>query len=86
MKKAAAQADPEAPPFPAPLDYLWAWFVSHSRGMAAGGVSYPVITWEGLLAWRTQMHINLEPWETDVMINLSLIRANVNAEKTAKKT
>jgi hypothetical protein len=53
--------------------------------MASGGMSYPVITWEGLRAWSQQMRIDLEPWEADLMINLSCIRANVHAEKMAKK-
>ena len=51
-------------------------------GMAAGGMSYPVITWEGLRAWCLQMRIVLDPWETEVLINLSCIRSNVHAEQT----
>lgn len=86
MKKAAAAVDPEAPPFPEPLDYIWAWFSGHSAGMAQGGMSYPVITWEGLHAWSVQMRTDLEPWEADLMINLSCIRSNIHAEKMAKKT
>lgn len=50
-------------------------------GLASGGMSYPVITWEGLWAWSMQMQIDVEPWEADVMMNLSCIRANVHAEK-----
>ncbi len=83
MKQAAALAAPEGPPFPEPLDYLWSWFVGHSAGMASGGMSYPVITWEGLRAWSLQMRVDLEPWEADLMINLSCIRSNVHAEKMA---
>ena len=75
-------AAPEGPPFPEELGYLWLWFMQHSMGMALGGMSYPVITWEGLRAWSAQMRIELEPWETDVMMNLSCIRANVHAEKS----
>ena len=81
MTKAAALASPEGPPFPEPLDYLWMWFVLHSMGMASGGMSYPVITWEGLHAWSSQMQIDLEPWEAEVMVTLSVARANVHAEK-----
>jgi hypothetical protein len=82
MTKAAALASPQGPPFPEPLGYLWAWFVQHSMGMAVGGMSYPVITWEGLQAWSLQMRIDLEPWEAEVMMNLSITRANVHAEKS----
>jgi hypothetical protein len=79
--KAAALASPEGPPFPEPLGYLWGWFVTHSMGMASGGMSYPVITWEGLRAWSLLMQIDLLPWETEVMMTLSVTRANVHAEK-----
>jgi hypothetical protein len=79
--KAAALASPQGPSFPELLDYLWGWFVQHSMGMASGGMSYPVITWEGLRAWSWQMHIDLEPWEAEAMMTLSVTRANVHAEK-----
>jgi len=80
-KKAAALASPDGPPFPEPLGYLWLWFVQHSMGMASGGMSYPVITWEGLWAWSQQMRIDLASWEAEVMMSLSCARANVHAEK-----
>jgi hypothetical protein len=79
--KEAALANPEGPPFPEEFGYLWGWFVQHSMGMASGGMSYPVITWEGLYAWSLLMDIELEPWETDLMILLSVIRTNLHAEK-----
>jgi hypothetical protein len=44
-------------------------------------MSHPVITWEGLQAWSQLLQIELEPWEVDLMVNLSCIRANVHAEK-----
>ena len=80
--KAAALASPEGPPFPEELGYLWGWFLLHSMGMSSGGMSYPVITWEGLHAWSLQMRIDLAPWESEVMMSLSCTRANVHAEKT----
>jgi hypothetical protein len=81
MDKAAALASPQGPSFPEPLDYLWSWFIQHSMGMASGGMSYPVITWEGLQAWSWLMQIELEPWEAAVMVTLSVTRANVHAER-----
>ena len=54
-------------------------------GMAAGGMSHPVITWEGLCAWSLLLQIDLEPWEADVMMNLSCIRSNVHAERALEK-
>jgi len=44
-------------------------------------MSYPVITWEGLQAWSSLMRIDLASWEAEVMITLSVNRANVHAEK-----
>jgi hypothetical protein len=80
-KKAAELANPESPPFPEELGYIWLWFSQHSMGMASGGMSYPVITWEGLQAWALLMQIDIEPWEIDVLMNLSCTRANVHAEQ-----
>lgn len=80
--KAAALADPQGPPFPEPLEYIWLWFCQHSLGMASGGMAYPVITWEGLHAWAQLMHIELEAWESDLMVNLSCMRANAHAEQS----
>jgi hypothetical protein len=54
-------------------------------GMASGGMSYPVITWEGLHAWARLTRIDIEPWEADVLMNLSCIRANVHAEAILEK-
>jgi hypothetical protein len=82
-KKAAAQANPEGPPFPEPLDYLWSWFNVHSRGLASGGEGYPPVTWEGLRAWSAQMHIDLEPWEAETLITLGFMRVNIYAEHRA---
>jgi hypothetical protein len=80
-KKIAALIDSEGPPFPEVLGYLWLWFSQHSMGLAATGMSYPVITWEGLWAWSQLLQIELEPWEVDLMMQLSCIRANVHVEK-----
>ena len=80
--RAASRILEEGPPFPEPLEYLWGFFTQHSMGLAASGMGYPVITWEGLAAWSEQMHVVLEPWEVDVMMRLSCDRANVYAEKT----
>lgn len=85
MKQAAAILSPEGPPFPEPLGYLWAWYSQHCIGLAAGGMSHPVITWEGLRAWCVQMRIDLEPWEADVMMTLSCLKANVHAEQSKTK-
>jgi len=83
--KAAALIDPEGPPFPEQLGYVWLWFSQHSMGLAATGMSYPVITWEGLWAWSQMLRIDLAEWEVDLMMQLSCIRANVHAEQTLEQ-
>lgn len=80
MKQAAAAVDPEGPPFPEPLSYLWLWFLKHSMGLLDGGEGHPRITWEGVRAWSVQMRIDLEPWEAELMVMLSHIRVNLHAE------
>lgn len=76
----ASSITAQSPPYPDLLDYLWKWFEQNSLGMAAGGMSYPRITWEGLRAWSSLMQIEIEPWEAELMISLSTIRAGVHAE------
>jgi hypothetical protein len=85
MKKAADRLEVEGPPFPELLDYLWSWFSQHSMGLAPAGEGFPVITWEGLATWRLQMQIDLEPWEAEAMMVLSVTRANVQAEQAAAR-
>jgi hypothetical protein len=83
--KPAALIDSEEPPFPDELGYVWLWFLQHSMGLAATGMSYPVITWEGLWAWSQLLRIDLAVWEVDLMMQLSCIRANVHAKQTLER-
>jgi hypothetical protein len=85
MKKAADKLEVEGPPFPELLGYLWSWFSQHSMGLAPAGEGFPVITWEGLASWRLQMQIDLEPWEAEAMMVLSVTRANIQAEQATAR-
>jgi hypothetical protein len=60
-------------------------FNQHSVGMASSGMSYPTITWEGLCAWSLLMHVTLEPWEAELMVDLSARRASISSEKLKTK-
>ena len=73
----------DGPPFPAPLLYLWNWFIEHMAGLPVNGVAVPVVTWESLAAWSRLMHIRLEPWEAIEMIELGALRASVQMKKKA---
>lgn len=78
--KAAEALSVSGPPFPDPLEYLWAWFQQISLGIASNGEGYPTITWEGLESWCRQMQVDLDPWETEALMTLSVMRAGVHAE------
>jgi hypothetical protein len=86
MKKAADRLEVEGPPFPELLGYLWSWFSQHSMGLAPAGEGFPVITWEGLETWTRIMQIDdLDPWEAEAMVALSVTRANIHAEQAAAR-
>ncbi|QUS39557.1 hypothetical protein RPMA_12455 [Tardiphaga alba] len=75
---------PEGPEPPALLLYLWEWFFEISMGLAISGMAPPVVTWEGLAAWRMQMGIELEPWEARTIVRLGYLRAAVLSEEKPK--
>jgi hypothetical protein len=65
------------------LDYLWDWFREISFGLAPNGFAPPVITWEALRSWQSMMDVGeLEPWEARTLIQLGVLRASVQAEKS----
>ena len=69
---------------PALLVYLWEWFCEISMGLAVSGMAPPVITWEGLAAWRAQMGVDLEPWEARTVVRMSCLRASILSEEKPK--
>lgn len=78
--KQAAAVDPESPPFPELLEYLWLDFKGHSAGLVGVSEGYPRVTWESLRAWSLQTNTVLEPWEAELLVTLGNIRANLHAE------
>jgi hypothetical protein len=71
------------PEFPDLLDYLWGWFQEISYGLAPNGFAPPVITWEALRSWQALSQVGeLEPWESRTLVQLGMLRASVQAEKT----
>ncbi|MPZ41601.1 MAG: hypothetical protein GEU95_26860 [Rhizobiales bacterium] len=80
--KAAKEALPDAPPYPAELDYLWGWFVEIVAGLSSNGMGAAVITWETLRAWCELMRLQIRPWEARALIKLSDRRAVIDAEVT----
>lgn len=82
---AAASAGPVAPPFPPPLEYLWGWFASISRGLAFAGWGYPTITWGDIDAWARLTAVRLAPWEAETLAALGQLRARILNEPRPDK-
>lgn len=81
-KKKPVEIIPDAPPFPDEIDYLWQHFIELASGLASNGFGPPLVTWEALQAWRTEMGIGpLDPWEARCLVDLGMLRASVQAEK-----
>jgi hypothetical protein len=70
------------PEFPELLGYLWRWFQEISWGLAPNGFAPPMITWETLRAWQAIGQIELDPWEARALVQLGMLRASIQAEKT----
>ena len=83
-KAAAASADPDLPPFPWALDYLWSFFQEFSMGLVANGMAPVMAGWRDVQAWCEAMQIDLEPWEKLAIIRLSNLRASIQSEEKPK--
>ncbi len=76
--------EPNTPPFPEELDYLWDWFLELFQGVVHNGMAEPTVTWEALRAWQIACDIGpIEPWEAKVLVALGSMRARVMSEKAA---
>lgn len=84
-KKIAANIQPQAPPFPHEIAYVWSWFNQISSGLLVTGMGPSVLTWEGLYAWQQLTATAMEPWEVDCLMRLSVTRAVINSEEQKKK-
>jgi hypothetical protein len=77
------EAIDDGPEFPELLGYLWGWFQEISWGLAPNGFAPPVITWETLRAWQEITRVGeLEPWEARTLVQLGMLRASIQAEKS----
>jgi len=68
---------------PFELAYLWDCFAEVSGGIAVSGFGPAMVTWDNIGWWSQLMRVPLEPWEVRMLVQLSVIRANVLA--TAEK-
>lgn len=81
-KKSAAKAvDPDLPPFPWVLDYLWAWFLEFSIGLKSDGMAPVQAGWPDVQAWCAAMMLDLEPWEKRALVRLANLRASIQSEE-----
>lgn len=83
-KKAAKQADPDLPPFPWAVSYLWDWFLEFSMGLTSNGMGPVMAGWQDVKAWREEMRLDLEPWETRTLVRLANLRASIQSEEKPK--
>lgn len=77
---------PAGPPFPEPLDYLWDLFHEISFGMPVNGMTPPTISWDTLQAWHLLTDTPLDPWESQTIVRLSMMRAGIQSENRANQT
>jgi len=84
MKKAASAAQPDLPPFPWALDYLWDLFNEFSFGLKSNGMGPLMADWRDVQAWCEAMCLDLEPWEKRTIIRLATLRASVQSEEKPK--
>lgn len=77
---------PEGPPFPEELDYLWSWLGQITMGLSVSGMAPPTVSWEAIRAWQALMGIaEIEPWEAEVLVQLGMLRAGIQAERTQQE-
>src|SRR5690606_37107564 len=69
---------------PPRLIYLWNWFVEVMSGASGGGSGPTTIAWVDLRAWADQTGEVVEPWESRLMIRLSVLRAEIESEEIRK--
>lgn len=84
-RKPKAEVLPEGPAFPAPLDYLWAFFQEISAGIAGNGMSYPNIGWGDILDWSALTQTELAPWEARALVDIGNRRANILSESAERQ-
>lgn len=60
------------PPFPAPLKYLWHWFIELNNARPSGGMGAGAITYPDIDAWARLTRRAPAPWEIEALKNLDL--------------
>jgi hypothetical protein len=85
-KSAAKSVDPDLPPFPWSLDYLWTFFHEFSQGLTANGMGPVMASWRDVQDWCEVMLLDLEPWEKKALVRLANLRASIQSEEKPKPT
>jgi hypothetical protein len=73
------------PKLPFQIAYLWDCFRQIDCGIASNGFGPPLITWSEIAAFCALTGTALRPWEVLVLVKLSVIRANIDAQAAKKK-
>lgn len=83
--KKAEEIVPQSPPFPGDLEYLYGHFGEIIIGTASNGMGPLQITWETIRAYRVEMRVDLEPWESLALVRMGHARAVIESERAAKE-
>jgi hypothetical protein len=83
-KSAAAAVDPDLPPFPWALEYLWTWFQEFAVGLKSDGMAPVQAGWRDVQDWCEVMLLDLEPWEKKALVRLANLRAAIQSEEKPK--
>lgn len=83
-KKKAAPAAKEGPACPWQLAYLWRFFIEVLNGASGGGMGPATIAWVDIRAWADLTGEVIEPWEAQLMLRLSAMRAEIVSEDVGK--
>ena len=67
--------------FPLLLTHVWGWFCELMNGAQSNGMGPSTIAWPDIDAWGRVVGIVVEPWEARLIVRLSALRAEIEAER-----
>jgi hypothetical protein len=68
------------PPFPEILEPLWRLYQDFEQGLAPKGMGPAVADWQDLQAFDQALGLELEPYEKQLLLQLSQLRASIALE------
>jgi len=84
-KKIKGLEEAERPACPWQFVHIWQWLNELLSGCTASGMGPITIGWQDLLAWCELTGERPAPWETRLLMRLSVLRANIEGEEHRKE-